>query len=629
MAPELGKLLLYLSLALSLIAGVVPFLHPNGRQVTLKYICIANFALTSGAFCCLILSYIISDFSVLNVFYNSHTSKPMIYKISGAWGNHEGSMMLWLSAITFFSVLFSCFAKGDEKIISYTLGVQGVLTAIFTAFVLFTSNPFIRLFPAPTDGLGLNPILQDIGLAMHPPMLYLGYVGFSVAFSAAIAALIIGKVDQYWAKLIRPWVLLSWSFLTVGVGLGSWWAYRELGWGGYWFWDPVENASLMPWLAATALIHSAIVTDKTQQLKILSLLLAIITFSLSLVGTFIVRSGMITSVHSFAQDPRRGVFILGILALIIGSSLLLYIFRAHKISYAEKRFYFLSRTVFVLLNNFLLLIAAIIVLVGTLYPLILELITGEKISVGAPYFNALIAPIAIIGAMLCAIGSDIHWERSAIKELIKNHRTTFGCSFIVTFLIFLYFGIFSVLSFTGVLSGFWIGMHLTRVLCYRKPNFKSGFYPMYLAHMGFACLVVAVSLNSVLVNEMEKPMSFKEQISFEGFKIKFNGIDYEKAQNYVSRVGIFEVILPNHKQIYLYPETRLFVVEQQQTTEAAIYHHLFYDLYITIGEIDDKERIMVRIFYRPMIGWIWFSCILIFFGGINGLVLQLIKRINE
>jgi cytochrome c-type biogenesis protein CcmF len=626
MTPEIGKLLLHLSLALSLISGVLPFLYPKNSLVILRRLWLANFTFTVGAFFCLIYCYIISDFSVLNVFYNSHTSKPLIYRISGAWGNHEGSMMLWLSAIAFFSVLFSYFAKGDEKIISYTLAVQGILSAIFVSFVIFTSSPFVRLFPAPTNGLGLNPILQDIGLAMHPPMLYMGYVGFSIAFSAAIAALIVGKVDALWARLIRPWVLLSWSFLTIGVGLGSWWAYRELGWGGYWFWDPVENASLMPWLAATALIHTSIVTDKTQQLKVFSLLLAILTFSLSLVGTFIVRSGMITSVHSFAQDPRRGMFILGILGLIVGSSLLLYLFRAHRIAYTEKTFSFLSRTIFILLNNLLLLVAVVVVLVGTLYPLILELITGEKISVGAPYFNSLIGPIAILSAMICAIGSDLNWERTKISQLIKTHFKPLLSSLVLTIGIVIYFQIHSLQSILGILASLWLIIHLTIHLYIKKPNFKSGFYAMYLAHMGFACLVLSVSLNHALVREFEKPMEFKEQAILGEFKIKFNGIDYQQGPNYVSRVGIFEIILPNHKQIYLYPETRLFLVEQQQTTEAAIHHHLLYDLYVTIGEIDDKERIMVRVFVRPMIGWIWFSCILIFFGGVNGLVLQLIRR---
>ncbi len=627
MTPEIGNLLLYLSLALSLVGFVLPFF--NFQIKFIRRLSLANFLLIVGAFFCLVYCYIVSDFSVLNVFYNSHTNKPLIYKISGAWGNHEGSMLLWLSSISFFTVLFSLFAKGDEKIISYTLAVQGILTAIFVAFVLFTSNPFVRLFPAPDNGMGLNPVLQDIGLAMHPPMLYLGYVGFSVAFSAAIAALLLGNVDKSWARMIRPWVMLSWTFLTVGIGLGSWWAYRELGWGGYWFWDPVENASLMPWLAATALIHTAIVTDKTGQLRIFSLLLAIVTFSLSLVGTFIVRSGMITSVHSFAQDPRRGIFILGIIVGIVGSALFLYGLKAHIIKSKEKSFHLLSRTIFILVNNLLLIVAVTVVLVGTIYPLVLELLTGEKISVGAPYFNSLIAPIAVIGCMLCVIATDLNWEKSKFVQLAKKHYKAILISFFITLSISLYFKIFSLISVIGIFAGFWLATRMTISLIENRPSFKSSFYAMYLAHLGFAFLVIAVSINSALIKDFEKPMSFKEEVLVGGFKVKFNGIDYQKGQNYVSRFGIFEVILPNHKQIYLYPETRLFMIEQQQTTEAAIYHHIFYDLYITIGEIDDRERIMVRVFVRPMMGWIWFSCILIFFGGINGLMLQFIRRNNE
>ncbi len=627
MAAELGSLSLYLALATSLLGFFLPFFQVNFS--TIKKISLANFSLIICAFFSLVFCYITSDFSVLNVFYNSHTSKPIIYKISGAWGNHEGSMLLWLTSISFFTVLFSYFARGDKKLIDLTCAIQSALLVIFLSFVIFTSNPFVRLFPAPDNGLGLNPILQDIGLAMHPPMLYLGYVGFSVAFSAAIAALLNGKVDQFWARMIRPWVILSWTFLTCGIGLGSWWAYRELGWGGYWFWDPVENASLMPWLAATALIHTSIVTDKTAQLKIFSLLLAIITFSLSLVGTFIVRSGMITSVHSFAQDPTRGIFILGIIFGIIGSSLLLYLFRAHKIRSEEKTFYFFSRTIFILLNNIFLIVAITVVLVGTLYPLILELTTGNKVSVGAPYFNSLIAPISIILCGLSAIATDLNWDKSILSTILKTHSKSILISLSLTCAVCIYFGISNFVSISGILFGFWLALHMSTLLYSKKPNLKSGFYSMYLAHMGLAILTISISINSEMKKDFEKPMSFNEEIAIGVFKVKFNGIDYIQGQNYVSRVGIFEVILPNRKQIYLYPETRLFMIEQQQTTEAAIYHHLFYDLYITIGEIDDKERIMMRVFVRPMMGWIWFSCILIFFGGINGLVLQFIMRNDE
>jgi len=630
MIPELATLLLYLALISSLISSALYISSPDKPNVWMLRLVFVSFFLVLGSFLMLIYSFVISDFSVLNVFYNSHESKPLIYKISGAWGNHEGSMMLWLTAMNGFTMFFALFSRGEQKLINNTILIQNLLSALFLFFVIFTSNPFERIFPAPEQGLGLNPILQDIGLAFHPPMLYMGYVGFSLAFSAAISALIEGKLNQGWVKIVRPWVTISWTFLTIGIGLGSWWAYRELGWGGYWFWDPVENASLMPWLAATALIHSLIVTDRIGQFKISTLALAILTFCLSLVGTFIVRSGLITSVHSFAHDPKRGMFILGIIGALITASLALYIFRAHKISYQPKQFSFLSKPIFILFNNLMLVVAVSIVLIGTLYPLILELFTGDKISVGAPYFNSLIGPLAVIALIFCTIGTDLSWRGSNGFSLLKKHLLPLSSAMTLTALIFWHWEVaWNTFYFLGINFSLWLILHLTLIIYKLKPKIISGYYAMYLAHCGFAILVMSVIMNFALIKEMEKPIKHNEIITLENFKLKFNGINYSKHENYVSRVGIFEVLLPNNRQIYLYPETRLFPVEKQQTTEAAIFSHMLYDLYITIGEIDSEERIMVRASIRPMISWIWFSCILIAFGGINGLIIQIIQLLND
>jgi cytochrome c-type biogenesis protein CcmF len=569
------------------------------------------------AFLSLIVCYVISDFSVLNVVNNSHTAKPLIYKISGAWGNHEGSMLLWICSITFFSALFAYFSE-DTELKKYTLVIQAFLTTFFIAFVVFTSNPFERIFPAPLNGYGLNPILQDIGLAMHPPMLYLGYVGFSLAYSGAISALILGRIDKEFAYTFRPWVMMSWSCLSLGIGLGSWWAYRELGWGGFWFWDPVENSSLMPWLTASALIHSLIVLQKYDRQKHWVLLLSIMTFTLSMIGTFLVRSNIITSVHSFAQDPRRGLFILGFLGFATSLGLLLYALKAHKFTIKEHELYFFSRPTFILFNNLFLSLAAFIVILGTLYPSVLEIVYNKKMSVGAPYFNSLIGPLSIGLLLFVNIGTQVNWQNTKVISLYQANKIPFVISLIITCVICWLTKINGILYFLGIFFSIWLIIALITYTLARRISFK--LLGMLLSHIGFAILVLSISLNAALEVEVEKPLKLNESLSVGKFKLTFTNIDLKKGKNYIARIAEFKVHKGNNLITTLYPETRFFPVELQQTTESAIHHALFYDLYIATGELEKSGLLMVRSYYKSMMSWVWLSGLLIFLGGACSLI---------
>lgn len=625
MIPDIGNLFLYLAGAISALIIFTPFSKPNLKL--LRSLWLGNFILLSGSLLCLIYSFITSDFSVLCVVNNSHILKPLIYKISAAWGNHEGSMLLWLSSIAFFSLLFAFFSKGNEQQIVTILAVQGLLVLLFLLYVIGVSSPFIRIFPPPLNGLGLNPILQDIGLSMHPPVLYLGYVGFSLAFSAAIAGLLSLQIDRSWARLIQPWVLMSWAFLSLGIALGSWWAYRELGWGGYWFWDPVENSSLMPWFTATALLHSLAATSSTNKLIGWSLFLAIITFSLSMIGTFLVRSGVITSVHSFASDPTRGIYILTIIAILTGLALLLLALRGTLIKHREN-YYFFSRESFISINNILLTVAATVVVVGTIYPIILQVLTNQFISVGAPYYNKLIVPLALMSLVFSTLVLKLKWNVNQKIHALIRPLILIILAIIIATGIFKYNHQFLILEFLGMTFSIWLILTTIDYCIREKFSFSHSAISMCFAHIGFACICLGISSMSAFQDEVEKVMQVGDRLIIANKELRFEGVNYYEGPNYYSRVGTFELNTHNGYIKYLYPEMRFFYVEKQQTSEAALYHDMSYDLYLTIGEVEG-EKIAVKVFYRPGISLLWFGGFLLFIAGVYGLLIKLYKQQNR
>jgi cytochrome c-type biogenesis protein CcmF len=619
MIPEIGSLCLYLSLALSLIIFSRVFITSD-LFLTKKF-WLLNCAFIFLAFLCLIYSFAISDFSVRSVADHSHLAKPLIYKISAAWGHHEGSMLMWLSALALFSVIFIFFSYGEQKLIVLTSGVQALILALFTIYTLFASNPFTRIFPIPINGLGLNPLLQDIGLALHPPMLYLGYVGFSVAFSSAVAMLLQPGNFRNWVRMISPWVTLSWSFLTLGVGLGSWWAYRELGWGGFWFWDPVENASLMPWLASTALLHSLAVSEKQDRLCQWSLFLSILTFSLSMVGTFLVRSGIITSVHSFAVDPTRGVYVLSILSFLVIGAMAIFSLRAHLFK-RENQLNFISRETFIIFNNIFLFTAAVIVFIGTLYPFALEIFTQKQIAIGAPYYNKLFAPLVLFSLICAIVGSDLAWK----KDRSKSIKKTFGPFLIALILLLfvqLFFGFKLGLGAVMTLFSVWLAIVMIKIYHNKKPKFTSSLWAMIIAHLGFASIIFGISLNFTYKKQEIGLMHVNQQLNIGDYTLTLKEVSYKQVENYLSRFAIIETRKKNNYAKELQPETRLYTAEKQQTTESAILHKTFYDLYVVIGELQENGSIMVKAFYEPGISFIWFGCLLMFFGGIFSLTYKL------
>ncbi|MFT7087978.1 MAG: cytochrome c-type biogenesis protein CcmF [Rickettsiales bacterium] len=563
MASNIGFTALLLVLIISFLQPLFSFFtrknNSESNVKSLQILSATNFFLIAISFLSLVFCYVSSDFSVLNVYQNSHTLKPLIYKISGAWGNHEGSMLLMLCILNFYAAGFAFFSKINDKQKIITLATQSIIIFGFTAFVAFSSNPFLKSFPIPLEGLGLNPVLQDIGLAMHPPMLYLGYLGFSLIFSIFIAGLLSEKVDQNFAKHAKPWLMFSWSFLTLGIGLGSWWAYRELGWGGFWFWDPVENVSLMPWLCATALVHSITMLSKNNSFKIWSCFLAILTFVFCMLGIFLVRSGIITSVHSFASDPKRGIFIILLLLIIGGAGFLIFFIKSLKIQTSEQNFKLSSKNGMVLINNFLMCLALFIVALGTLYPLILELLFDTSISIGASYYNRLFTPIAVVILCLMVLVPSVRLSKFSSKAML-------------------------------------------------------------LAHIGIFMIILAIAGTSFFSKTKELNMKFGDKTTISRYEIEFQNVDYVAGKNYVARQGIF-LIKKNNKQIaVLKPESRYYPENDQTTTEADIKYFIFSDLYLVIGGKDQEKDILenyaVRIYHKPFMSFIWLGCLLIFIGGI-------------
>ncbi len=577
------------------------------------------------AFWCLVQAFIVNDFSLLYVAEHSNSALPLFYRISAVWGAHEGSVLLWALILGLWTGAVSVFNRGlAEPFVARVLGVMGLISVGILAFILFTSNPFERLTPVPPDGQDLNPLLQDFGLAVHPPMLYMGYVGLAVPFSFAIAALLSGSLDPAWARWSRPWTLVSWAFLTLGITLGSWWAYYELGWGGWWFWDPVENASFMPWLMATALIHSLAVTEKRGAFKTWTVLLAIFAFSLSLLGMFLVRSGVLVSVHAFANDPKRGLFILVFLGLVIGASLFLYALRAPKVK-DHARFHWFSRESLLLVNNILLVTAAASVLLGTLYPLALDALGLGKISVGPPYFASVFAPVAAPIFVLAGIGPLMAWRQGEAAQIWRKVcwmiPLSLGAAVAISAV---FFDLRHFKTLAAISCALWLAATSLLPLVQRLRNRPGlaglhqpgGFYGMTLAHLGLAVFLFGVAVSNQYSAEKTTRLSPGQSVELLGYTFLFKGIQESEGPNYRSDIGWFEIHANGKKIAELRPEKRFYRVQRSVMTEAAIDWGLGRDLYVALGEALEGDSWSVRVYVRPGVRWIWLGGSLIALGGL-------------
>ncbi|PVB60794.1 heme lyase CcmF/NrfE family subunit [Labrenzia sp. 011] len=633
MIVEFGHYALVLAFALSLVQSVVPLwgaLAGDDRLMAVAPpVSVMTFVMVLLSFAVLTNAYLSADFSVLNVLENSHSAKPLLYKFTGVWGNHEGSMLLWVLILVFFGALVGFFGGNLPKDLrAATLSVQGWISTGFILFLLATSNPFARVVNPPLEGADLNPILQDIGLAIHPPLLYVGYVGFSITFSFAVAALILGRTDAAWARWVRPWTLLAWCFLTLGIAMGSYWAYYELGWGGWWFWDPVENASLMPWLAGTALLHSAIVMERREALKIWTVLLAIFTFSLSLLGTFLVRSGVLTSVHAFATDPARGVFILVLLCIFIGGSLALYAWRAPALKQGGL-FAPISREGALVLNNLFLTSACAAVFVGTLYPLLLDAVTGEKISVGAPFFNLTFGPLMVPLLIAVPFGPVLSWKRGDLLAASQRLYAAFGLALLLTLFTFWLWGMDKVLAPLGVGLAVWVmagavAEILTRVKIVeigprrafaRLVGLPGSAWGTTLAHFGIGVTVLGVVTASAFQEERIETMRPGDVVELSGYQLTFDGAAPRRGPNFNEEVGHFTVRQGGAIVTRLDPSKRIYTARQMPTTEAAIYTTGFSQLYLSLGESRGDGAVDVRVYFKPLITLIWIGCVIMALGG--------------
>ena len=639
MIAEIGHFALILALALALVQATFPLIGAHrgieswmelarpAAVAQLGFIAIAFGALTTG--------YIVSDFSIENVAANSHTAKPLLYKISGVWANHEGSMVLWVLILALFGSGVAVFGRNlPPTLRARALAVQAFIAAGFLAFSLFTSNPFRRLDPAPIEGNGLNPLLQDPGLAFHPPFLYLGYVGFSMAFAFAVAALIEGRVDAAWARWVRPWTLAAWCFLTIGIALGSWWAYYELGWGGWWFWDPVENASFMPWLAGTALLHSAVVVEKRNSLKRWTILLAIITFSLSLLGTFLVRSGVLTSVHAFATDPTRGAFILAFLVLVVGGSLALYAVRAPALG-GGGLFAPVSREAGLVLNNLFLTTACATVFLGTMYPLFLDAISGgqDKVSVGPPYFNATFMPLILPLVAVMAVGPLLPWKRADLGGVLARLKAALAVSVLAALATWYWLDQGPVMAILGLGLAMWlfagaltdlalrlgIGRASLRDSWRRARNLPRSAYGMTVAHIGVAVIIFGITGSTAWETEKLQVMRPGESIDVAGYTLRFDGVRDIQGPNYSAVRGAFTVSRDGRPVTVLTPESRSYPDPPMQTTEAAIRPTFSGDLYAVVGDPDGAGGWATRLYHKAFIQWIWFGAVIATIGGLISL----------
>ncbi|MEQ8504924.1 MAG: heme lyase CcmF/NrfE family subunit [Rhodospirillales bacterium] len=637
MTAELGHFALILALFVAIAQATLPLVGAHrghaGWMAMARPAALMQFLLVAVAFGCLTHLYITSDFSVLNVASNSHTDKPLIYKISGVWGNHEGSMLLWVLILALFGSAVAAFgANLPPSLRARVLAIQSLIAVGFYLFILLTSNPFERLIPAPVNGNDLNPLLQDPGLAFHPPMLYLGYVGFSMAFSFAIAALIEGRVDAAWARWVRPWTLAAWCFLTAGIGLGSWWAYYELGWGGWWYWDPVENASFMPWLAGTALLHSATVVEKRDTLKGWTILLAIITFSMSLLGTFLVRSGVLTSVHAFATDPTRGVFILVLLIIVIGGSLALYAWRGPQLV-STGLFQPISREGGLLFNNLVMATATAVVLLGTLYPLLLDAIDGGKVSVGPPFFNAVFIPIMLPMIAVMAVGPLLNWKRGDWRAAVARLWPAMVAALLAAIAAWALVTDGPLLGIIGMALAAWLGIGTLvelseRIRLGREPLARSvsrltrqprAAWGMTLGHLGLAVTIAGMTGAGAWVKESIQVMAPGDTVTLAGYEFRFDGASTGQGPNYATTTGKFTVSKDGGRAIVLTPEKRVYNVSGTPTTEAGIETMMSGDIYAVIGDQgtapNGKPGFVTRLYFNPLVGWMWGGLLIMIAGG--------------
>jgi cytochrome c-type biogenesis protein CcmF len=632
MIPEIGQFALIIALLLAVTQSTFPLIGAARGNRSLIALAApagqAQFIFVVIAFGCLAYSFITNDFSVLNVATNSNSRLPLHYRLAASWGSHEGSLLLWTLMLALWTVAVSLFSRHlPDEMVARVLSIMGLISVGFLLFMLLTSNPFARLIPAAPDGRDLNPLLQDPAMVAHPPMLYMGYVGFSVAFAFALAALLSGRLDATWARWSRPWTTVAWVFLTCGIALGSWWAYYELGWGGWWFWDPVENASFMPWLVGTALIHSLAVTEKRGGFKSWTVLLAIAAFSLSLLGTFLVRSGVLTSVHAFATDPKRGVFILAFLVIVIGGSLLLYAWRAKKVGLGSK-FDLVSRESLLLSNNVLLTVAAASVLLGTLYPLIVDALGMGKLSVGPPYFNKVFVPLMVPALFLMGIGPIARWKKASLPELFVRLRWAFLASLTAAVLLPFVLGQWKPLVALGLLLAIWI-VATVIVNIWERVKITSGqlsiwqklrmqtrsYYGMHLAHIGIAVFVVGVTLVTGYETEKDVRMNFGETVSIGGYTFRLNGVSQVPGPNYVAARAEVDVIKNGEVQRTMFPEKRQYLASGNAMTETAIDSNVFRDLYVSLGEPLEGNAWSVRVYHKPFVVWIWGGAALMALGG--------------
>jgi len=632
MIPEIGHYALILALCVAVVQGSLPIYGAAVGNASLmavaKPAARGQFLLVLLAFCCLGYAFAEKDFSVLYVAATSNSQLPLHYRLAAIWGAHEGSLLLWMFILSIWMVAVSFFSTQlPEAMRARILGVMGLVSVGFLLFMLTVSNPFERLIPAALDGRDLNPLLQDPGMVIHPPMLYMGYVGFSVAFSFAIAALLGGTLDAAWARWSRPWTTVAWCFMTVGVAMGSGWAYYELGWGGWWFWDPVENASFMPWLAGTALMHSLAVTDKRGGFKAWSVLLAIMAFSLSLLGTFLVRSGVLTSVHAFATDPKRGLFILVFLAVVIGGSLVLFAWRAPRVGLGGG-FAMISREGMLLANNVLLVAALGSVLLGTLYPLFLDALDLGKISVGPPYFDTVFLPLMTPAIFLMGIGPLAQWKQASLPALAIRLRWAFGVSLATAVAVPWLMGQWTPLISLGLLLAFWILATILVDLRERLLHAEGGsiggrvvalpraYWGMVLAHCGVAVFILGVTMVKGFEVEQDVRMNVGETATIGGYTFRFDGTQQVNGPNYVAARGTFHVSQDGREVTVMYPEKRRYFVQNQTMTEAAISPGLLRDLYVSLGEPIEGGAWSVRLYHKPFIDWIWGGCLVMALGGV-------------
>lgn len=634
MIPEIGHFFLWLALGVALVLGVVPLLGAQRDRADLMAIARPAAYVLCGlvalAFAMLVISFVRHDFSVLYVASNSNTALPLQYRIAGVWGGHEGSLLLWVMMLAVWMVAVARFSRHlPQAVLARILAVMGLIAVGFLLFMLLTSNPFDRLFPAPPDGRDLNPLLQDMGMVTHPPLLYMGYVGFSVAFAFAIAALIGGNLDATWARWTRPWTTVAWAFLTIGIALGSSWAYYELGWGGWWFWDPVENASFMPWLVGTALIHSLAVTEKRGGFKSWTVLLAILAFSLSLLGTFLVRSGVLSSVHAFATDPRRGLFILVFLSVVVGASLSLYAWRAPTVGLGS-RFAVVSKESSLLGNNVMLLVAAAAVLLGTLYPLFLDALGMGKISVGPPYFDTVFLPLMAPAIFLMGVGPLARWKQAELPDLFRRLIWAAGVALIAAILTGWYAGQVSLVASVGLWMAYWIvGSVLTDLWERTRPHGTSrmeswrklrqlprALVGMLIAHLGVAAFCFGVSMVKTYELERDVVMAVGDSTTVQGYTFTFKGVRDIQGPNYTAARGHLTVSRDGNVVTEMYPEKRVYRIQQNPMTEAAISPGVTRDLYVSLGEPVDGGAWVVRVYVKPFIDWIWGGCLLMALGGV-------------